>query len=568
MNDLLGICYSGGNAVSLPQGHILAAGITRRLVVIGNPAPSESARTVLDTTITDDVSLVPRSETTGLFEAPRLLGLEKPPPLTLVATASGTKNMPAGRYSMRIARASLETAGYGNPSEATEITITAGQRIEATFPPPVPVGKQTSWRVFASLYSVAEGITGPWYEIEEVAETDIAAAAARARIYEWRDYEIAGSQLVTFDNDLPPKASFVVMFGGSAVLVSALGSQTTAGVPVAPGPSVQPSKGYNPEGFPAGAALAMGPVQDIVSFVEGEGRLYLATSSYIHIVTLTGNPDQPLTVRPFVQCAIVRHNAFVYVQGALYAFSAKGPIRVSGEGTGAEDRIFAAPVRAVTEKWAAARVFVVYDPHNESILWVHSNDSQTAAGKWRTMVLSYSLPLGLWSTPLWIEDVEPINAETHPFQLNMVVTGVATLGGRAYMVTSEQRLLIWDAGTRDQHWYLATPFIDQPSSPGQDKNIRRLSVTHRGMSSKVGVFGIQAGGSEPALTADVSASFTGAITLPNAGQEVTTTPVSRINVRNLRLYAIKIQGIDAATNTKHDRVDEIILDGNVHGPTT
>jgi hypothetical protein len=562
MNNLIGVCYGGGSAISLPKGHIMTSGIMRKLVIVTNPAPTGMARLVYhNNTLAENPGLILLNDD-DTYSDQKTLGFTAPPPPTLLAVAGGIKNMPAGRYSIRIARSSLETAGYGNSSEAVEITLTAGQRIEATFP--VPTENQTAWRVFCSLYSVAEGITGPWYEMAEVKEGDLLGhVPTRTELFEWRDYEIAGSQLVTFDNEIPPRARFMAMYGGTPVLIGALGLQQ--GIVTAPGPSVQPGKPYNIEAFPPSASLAMGPVQDIVSFVEGEGRLYVATNNYIHILSLTGNADQPLTVRPFVQCAIIKHNALVYVEGVLYGFSAQGPVRVSGEGSGLEDRIFAAPVRAVTEQWEPGRVSVVYDPHNEAILWVHSNDSLHGGnvtfpeGFWRTMVLSYSLPLGVWSTPLWIErDDEDMN-----------ISGVTTLGSRAYLITDTGHLLMWDHVTGDQRWFMATPFIDQPGAPGSDRNIRHLTVTHRGGATKAGIFGMRAGGPEPDLKANVTASFSGEISVPPAGpQAVTATPVEKLNVRNMRLYSVKIMGVNDADNVRLDRVDEIIIDGNVHGPVT
>lgn len=681
MNDMLGVIHGGGNAISLPQGHIMATGIMGAMYVISNPAPLGISRVVrippvISTPFShfepmpEGPSLTRRLED-GTYEHPRTLGFGVPPVPLLSAVTGGNKNMPAGRYSIRICRSSLATVGYGNPSEAVEVTITQGQRISVIFP--AAEMNQTGWRVFCSLYSVSEGITGPWYEMEEVPEAVLLAAVPpRVRTFEWRDYEIAGSQTVTFDNNIPPNARFVVMFGGMPVLVSCYGPasvpaftgtsevqtltiggtptggtftltfegatttpitwfsndgtlitvinsalqnlpnigaggataaaetlsggigtisitftnkrdvglitatssltgtaptltivQTTAGVPApptttaAPGPSVQPGKPYNIEGFPPATSLAMGPVQNLISFVEGEGRLYLATNNYIHILSLTGNPDQPLTVRPYVQTAVVRHNSLVYVEGTLYGYSARGPMRVSGEGAGLEDRMFAAPVRAVTERWEPARVFVVYDPHNESVLWVHSNDSKNDAGWYRTAVLSYSLTLGIWSTVLYIE-----RATQH-----VIVTGVATLGSRAFFLVGHPTgvLYMWDAAnTEIIEWQMATPFIDQPGPAGSKKNIRHVTVTHRGNNSDLDIIGMTAGGVEPSPfdPPDLRVALDGDPAL------IKTSKIGKTNVRNLRLYLVKVSGVNNPSDPLPNRVDEIILDGTVHGPVT
>lgn len=586
MNEMLGITYGGGNAVSLPRGHILTTGSNQRVIGISNPAglvdtPTTDARPteIFNVPVSSKPALL-NVEATPIPYTERLLGLSVPPlvPANIMAMDGGSKNMPAGRYSMRIARSSLETIGYGNPSEAVEVSINAGQKIKLTFPGAEP--GQTAWRVFASLYSVAEAITGPWYELVEVPEAEIGVLPGRVREFEWRDYEIAGSQLVTFDNDLPPLARFVAMYAGMPILLSSRGKPITAGGPeVAPGPSVQPSKLYNPEGFPTGASLAMGPVQDIVSFVEGEGRLYAITNNYIHIITLTGNPDQPLTVRPFAQSSIIKHNSLVYVQGVLYGFSARGPMRISGDALGVEDRTFSAPVRDITERWEAARVFVAYDGHNEAILFIHTNDSRTAQyDNERTMVLSYSIALGVWSTPIFLEDDIPHTSPdpSSGQEGDLLITGVTTLGGRVFLMQINSRrtagsIRMWDGGTAAQPWYMATPFIDQ-GAPGMQKNIRQLSVTHRGMATKASVYGLFPDQPAPAITESgfASSQIPNGLDMATAGGKITATAVEKINAMHMRLYAVKIAGLDtvaAGTNHVPDRVDEIVVAGSIHVPS-
>jgi hypothetical protein len=556
MNNRLGVAFGGGNAISLPRGHILTTGIKNILQGYPNPASG--------TVVVNDIGLGV-SGSPALIRAPSFLteiplGFAVPVISAITAVGTGTKNMPAGTYSMRISRGRSETTGYGNPSEAAEVTINAGQAIRITFP--AFATGQTTWRIFGSLFSVAEGITGPWYELDELTTTQVTTGGpggANTFDFEWRDFEIAGSQLATFDNNIPPQAEFVVLFGGIPILLSCLGqppSDTPTAADRSPGPSLQPAKAYNIEGFPAAASLAVGPVQNIVGFVEGEGRLYVMTSDYVHIVTLTGNPDQPLTVRPFVQSSFVRHNSLVYVEGILYGYGRRGPVRISGaEGTGAEDRTFAAAVRDVTADWEAARVFVMYDPYNEAIVYIHSSDD-LLGGFWTSKALVYHLPLGIWSTPLIIQESGR----------DMNVSGVATLNGRAFFVTAND-LWMWDAGAADRQWFVTTPFIDQ-SAEGLDKNIRNLAVTGRGGIGYAGVYGPLSGdpvdiGSLEAIGAGGSRS--GSIVLQPTSNEVAVSKVYKLNVRNIRLYALKVGGTDVVARPR-DRVDEMVLTGNVHGP--
>src|SRR4249920_264805 len=187
-NQVLALMRGGGSIQGLPKGHFYVVGASM-FFNVGDHA----------------VRLLPGKYggglTTGTFriagQNPGLLNFEP----TVNATVSGTaltvgfdapiistltegptlgvKNMPPGTYSLRIARARTETGGYGPLSEAKQIVITKeGGKMQLTFPLPqtvVATGQvtQNSWQVFGSLFSVAEGVTGPWYQIREVLETEV-----------------------------------------------------------------------------------------------------------------------------------------------------------------------------------------------------------------------------------------------------------------------------------------------------------------------------------------------------------------------------------------------------------
>jgi len=572
-----GVAYlpGGGNAVSLPRGHVLTTGSSTPIKFRWNMgADGAGGRFSSWLTVTGLPTLVPY---TSDFTTPVTLGLTTPPLIDtgrVAALPGGIKQMPAGLYSLRIARGRSETIGYGNPSEASEVQVPAGYKMRIIFPP--TEAGQTTWHIFGSLYSVAEGKTGPWYEIVIKTKEDVQAGAPPENLtgtwdFEYRDFEIANAQLATFDNNAPTGANLIAYFGGTVVLLSCLGG-ALSDVPGTrpPGPSLSPSKAYNIEGYPALAQLATGPVQDIIGYIEAEGRLYAYTRDYIHIVTLTGNADQPLTIRPLAQSSLIRSGAIVYVQGVLYGYGRKGPFRIMvGEGLQQEERAFASAVRKLTQTWAAARVCVAYDPYTSSVIFMHANDHmEPSAGgpKWVTVALAYHLNLDRWSVPCVC---------THAMgSLNdYVVTSGCTVNGRA-LFFADQGISVWEKGQdvagepgQQLDWFLSTVFLDQ-GGEGLQKNIRRVSLTY---DANLGYFGIYGGTSteeiplaELEVVGAVNAE-TSQITLPNTDHKLTSSKVFKPNCKNMRLYAVKVGAHYDGSGAPH-RIDEIVVEGTIHGP--
>lgn len=153
------------------------------------------------------------------------MGMKTPVLTTVVGVAGGTKNMQDGTYSIMIVPARVATEGHNNPSEAIEVAITVGQKIRVTFPAMDAAAGQDAWRVYGTLRSQNQGITGPWYFIDTITTTQVAAAGGTYD-FEYRDAEIKVNEIVEFDNDPPPSAAFVGQLGNYPVLISTDGAGT------------------------------------------------------------------------------------------------------------------------------------------------------------------------------------------------------------------------------------------------------------------------------------------------------------------------------------------------------
>lgn len=537
----------------------------------------------------------------------------------LAATGGGTKNMQAGTYSVIIVPSRTTTGGYNNPSPKTEVTITAGQRIQITLPAMDTASGQDGWDLYVSLYSTGGGIQGPWYYYLTATTADVSSAGGNYTI-EYNDAEVSGNRLLTFDNDPPPDACFVASLQGLPILISCNGrgrklagtAATTATdatvtgtsttfttdlqrgqiiyiggklytvltitsdtsievdpTPIAtaspltisladtaPGPVVRPAKpainGANVEAFPASFKVAVDPPENIIGWVRGaQGRIFLMTENYLHLCSSTGNPDLPVTVRPFWRSGFRNPQALVFVNDTLYGYTQNGPTRSVGDGDETiMEHSFAAPVQAVFLNWVPERVQVGYDAKNEAVCFFHSTAGSGNAPR-LTECLMYMLRLGKWSPTIIIQD----NVE------NRTLTGVATVAGKMTPLLSGKNYG-WDTGTNAISAYAATAFMDAGDA-GADKTITGMQITAYGTSSSIGgIWAASAGEDVPILDLENGVNpDSGLLTFPQGGY-VAPSYLQRTNVQRARLFAA-LATIDWNGAGDAGRLDEIVLRGNI-----
>lgn len=150
------------------------------------------------------------------------LGFKTPTLTTVAAVAGGTKNM-QGVYSVMIAPARTATGGFNNPSEAVQTAaLTVGQKIRITFPAMDTAAGQDAWRVYGTLMTTDQGISGPWYYVDTVNTTQVSSAGGTYD-FEWRDAEIDGDGIAEFNNDPPPAATFLSQLANYPILIGCNG---------------------------------------------------------------------------------------------------------------------------------------------------------------------------------------------------------------------------------------------------------------------------------------------------------------------------------------------------------
>lgn len=354
----------------------------------------------------------------GLFQA----GLTTAPELvagggSITAVGGGTKGMLGATYSVRLARRRNQTKHVGNAGPFTPITITTGQRIQIVAPPVDTTQGQDSWVLYVTFQGATSdqantyGRIGPWYAIDTINDT-------APHIYEWADAELTATALAEYDADVPPHASFFAVISDTVVLESCHGNNA-----INPGPFIRAARTRNPEAFPPQALAEVTPPEPIIGVLEGVGRLYLMTENALHIATLTGQTDTPLTIRPFWKTGFSHQNSAAFVNGTIYGFSGGTPTRSRDDGgIGTEEHEFAARVRDIVAAWHPERVFVGHDPVSRAVVFIHANDEKRS-GRWVSTALCYMLETDSWSTPMVLDDT----------QTDLVVTGLCTAGGKLYV---------------------------------------------------------------------------------------------------------------------------------------
>lgn len=514
-----------------------------------------------------------------------------PVPIDITTAAGGgthtitpiSKVMPAGDRSLLFAKASdsLGTPAFGNPTEKYEVTLTAGQGIAITFPAmdsnSDPTSPHNAWRIYGSRFggstadATANADSGAWYYIRTVTSSDLGGTAGGTYYLEYLDSEVdADARLVTFDNDVPPRAEFIGALGGAPILVSCQG-KGTEDYPDgdAPGSSLVPFKLSNiaaaPLVFDTGDRneVPLSPPETIIGFYMAAGRLYLLTTNTLQIAAYTENPLFPISTRPFWKSGFKNPYALCFANDRLYGFT-NSPIRSPEDGSDASiDRAFAAPVKELTYSWHSSRVFVAHDPQNECVCYVYSGAYKNDDDFWVSIILPFMLEMEQWSPPIIL------TSDSH----DMVVSGVATVGGHFEFLAGgrggaggiESNTYRFDAGSDDAvPYYIAFQYSSGVAEYHQ-KKIKHPRITGKFTNADFGIHGATA--SEEidvdALESGNAGSKSGAIPITDS-TEITVYEKMQVAVGGLSVYSVEIRGEWDGTGIK-DRIDEIVLTEIIQG---
>lgn len=209
--DQYAATFVRGSAIRLPQGHLLGVGFgSFRL----DRPPVFNTEGGIALTPQPQIKIV--GPGSGTFR----LGMATPILTTVAATTGGVKNMQQGTYSVRIVPARTGTGGFNQPSEAKDVTLNAvNQRINITFPSMDTATGQDAWRVYGTLTN--GGLAGPWFFVQLITAAHL--AISNPFPVEWHDAEISGNDLLEFDNDPAPPATYVSSIGGMPILIGTNG---------------------------------------------------------------------------------------------------------------------------------------------------------------------------------------------------------------------------------------------------------------------------------------------------------------------------------------------------------
>lgn len=549
------------------------------------------------------------------------LGMAVPAAPTLAATGGGTKNMQAGVYSVRITAARVATGGYNNPSPKVEVTLTTGQRIQATLPAMDTASGQDAWDIYVSLFTTGGGIEGPWYLYKTITTADVSSAGGNYT-FEYNDAEVSSNRLLSFDNDPPPDACFVASLQGLPILLSCNGrgrklagtAATTAGDNTVTGTSTTFTASLN-----RGQFIYIDSKLYTVTTVTSDTSIEvdpapLGTASGLDI-SLADTAPGPV-VRP-AKPAI--NGANVEAFPASFKVAVDPPENIIGWVRGAQGRIFLmtenylhlcsstgnpdlpatvrpfwrsgfrnpyslvfvndtlygytrnGPTRSVgdgdqtiEEHSFAAPVAPVFAN------WV-ADRVQVAYDPKNEAICFFHATAGSGSNPRLTECLmfmlrlgvwSPTIIIEHGFQ-NRSLTGAATVAGQLVLTVSGVNYQ-WDTGTSAISAYASTAFFDA-GDPGADKTITGLQMTGYSTSTvNGGIWAASAGEDIPISDLqDGINQDSGNLTFVQ-GNYSRPSYLQRCNVARARLLAARVN-IDWDGSGELGRLDELAIRGNITG---
>lgn len=575
-----------GSAVEYDLGNIIAVGDgTLRLngAVLGGTS----------LTLSRKAKIAIFDSTTGNYSVAQL-GIAAPAALTAAEAGGGTKNMQPGDYSIRACQARIATRGYSNPSPKAEVTLTvAGNLIKGTFPARSSADID-AWLIFVTLAAahqdtdgLLQGINGPWWRYQPNAGLiyvkigagagEIAAAGGTYNI-DYNDAEVAGNDLLSFNNDAPPDAEFLTKVGGTTVYISTDGPGNTS-----PGPFIAPAKSFNIEAAPAGLRVSPSPPDTIIGFKVAPQRLasgdvapalYLLCVNTLQIATVTGTDDfrlPPLAVAQFWSSGFKNPDCLLFVDSYLIGMTNHGLARSLAFGDASSEEFgFASAMVELFQTVNPGHCLLALDPINNAACLFESGHSRNAQGFWTTRVWMYGMRENKWIGDILLSD------DSH----DMIVCGAATVngqleflaGGRTSTATTVVKTYRWDTPniTEDISYYLAWQFSDWgiEDRPKHVGPFFQVVGQQSGGFGEAGIYGAEPGDAIPvaALEAgDNTTSKSGTIFLISS-DPVTQQDAIELNIDNLKQFTVRVGGrwFGGAGLTK-DRIDEVLVEATAMG---
>ena len=498
-----------------------------------------------------------------------------------VVNSGGVKNMALGYYSLRVGYYSEDTGGYSNPTATLLASGTTGFQItvanstftiDTTGDVATRPANATGYIVYGSAFSGSSTISqvnaieGGWFQVYKIPFTSL---VANVMTFEYIDSDLGN--LVSFDNDTPPDAEWIVNLTGYAVLVSTDGEGVNSGSrtkQTSPGPFISPMKGNNLDAYPATLKVPTEKGEVIIGTVSAAGRIFVLTSNTLQAVTPTGLPSAPFTCRPFWRRGFQGTFNLAFVDDTLYGFTTAGMFRSIATGDeGAESHIFASDVETQTADWHGGYVFVAHDPKNEHICFIYSGARTNEAGYWETDILAYSLRQQVWMPTIVLSDPNR----------DMIVSGVATVAGHLEFIAGGRRgapyndvqcdTWRYDTGSSvDVPYYLAWNFMDGGVEMTA-KTVRKLRPKGKFTAPTVKLYL-----TTPDTLVDVADLELGANSTysysPASSPSVKQYGVQKCRARNGMMLTARIEGTanwDGNPDTEKDQFHELAVEMDIFG---
>jgi hypothetical protein len=332
----------------------------------------------------------------GAFGTTYQAGLSQPSAPTIATrTTLGvgmSGKLKAGTYSLKIYKIRSATGARSNASVASNTAISVesnniGQSLRVTFPAADSNGGDR-WGICVTPRNF--GSTGPYFLLQEVAESALTTIDSVARSYEieWADGDLFGKPLAPVESSPPPACVFVGALGSSVFVDGCYGDTVSGASAAAPGTVIACSLPLRPEEFPLDW-LAFPPDAPTALLRGGDGFYYRFGKNSLGVISYTGG-EPPISYQLYWGSTGISypHNAVVAEGGRLYAKTGtKSLVRIGDRGE--PETLWATPIVDEIEGLNDADIVLGWDENNTTVCVMHN-----------LTVWPFNSTLGKWGSPL------------------------------------------------------------------------------------------------------------------------------------------------------------------------
>lgn len=323
-------------------------------------------------------------------------GLSQPSAPTIATRTSlgvgMSGRLKSGTYTVKIYKIRTATGARSNASLASNVAISIesnniGQSLRVSFPAADSNGGDR-WGICVTPRNF--GTTGPYFLLQEVADSALSTIDSVTRSYEieWTDGDLVDKPLAPVESTPPPACIFAGAIGNSVFVDGCYGDTVTGATAAAPGTVIAFSQSLRPEEFPVDG-LAFPPDAPTCLLRGGDGFYYRWGKNSLGVISDTGGTP-PGTYQLYWGNTGVsyQHNAVVAEGGRLYAKTGtKGLVRIGPNGQ--PDTLWAAPVLDDVEGWSDSATVLGWDENNTTVCVMNG-----------LTILPFNSSIGKWGSPI------------------------------------------------------------------------------------------------------------------------------------------------------------------------